>query len=222
MSVDVGTLVPELVLSDPEAGRRWLEAVLGFRHEDGVLRLGNQTLLVAKESPAERHGWVDHLALAVPDLAAALTEALGRGARLGPATPDGPLSIREFSTQGVSYAFVEGPEGANIELIAPLDAGARHGPGHDHIGLPCPALGPMRAFLLDLGGVETSSHVLRRPTGDVEVCFLRLGSSVAEIYSPRGMRAGFEVRPGSGFWRLRMAGLDAPRKGPGGVEVLPL
>ncbi len=222
MSVEAGTLVPELLLADPEAGRLRLEATLGFARKGHFLRLGDQRLVVGEGAPDERHGRVDHLALAVPDLGAALAEARARGARLAPATPEGPLLIPEFSGGGVTYAFVEGPEGAKVELIAPVDPALRHGPGHDHLGISCAALGPMRAFFAGLGGVEVASHVLRRPAGEVEVAFLRLGGSVVEVYSLPETRADPSRVAGGGFWRLRMAGLDAPRMGPEGVEVRPL
>ena len=217
-----GTLVPELLLADPEGGRAVLERAWGFRPEGGALRLGDQRLLVGPGTPDGRHGRIDHLALAVPDLPAALAEAKARGARLAAATPDGPVTVPEFGARGASYAFLEGPEGANVELMAQVDPAGRHGPGHEHVGLSCAHLAPMRAFLLDLGGAEVASHVLRRPGGDVEVCFVQLGGSVVEVYSLPETRADPGRVAGEGFWRLRMAGLDAPRQGPEGVEVRPL
>lgn len=222
MSVEPGTLVPELLLAEPEAGRLWLESTLDFHRKGHFLRLGDQRLVLGEGAPDGRHGRIDHLALAVPDLGAALAEAQARGARLAQATPEGPLTIPEFSEGGVTYAFVEGPEGALVELIAPIDPALRHGPGHDHLGVSCAALGPMREFFAALGGVEVASHVLRRPEGEVGVAFLRLGGSVAELYSLPGTRADPSRVAGGGFWRLRMAGLDAPRTGPEGVEVRPL
>lgn len=215
-------IVPELALRDPAAGARWLRDVLGFADGGGgLLRLGDQRLRVVPGEPDGPHGRVDHLALAVPDVALALAEAQARGARLGAPTPDGPLAIAEFWGSGVTYAFLDGPEGAKVELIARNPPAAPRPPGHDHVGISCADLAPMRGFFLSLGCREVADVALDRPGGRVDVSFLAWGRSVLEIYCLPETRADPTLTAGRGFWRLRLDGLTTAATGPEGVEVAP-
>ena len=216
-------LIPELVLSDPAAGAAQLERVFGFSRDGERLVLGSQAVVLSKGAPDGRHGRIDHLALAVPDVPAALRECLGRGGRLSDATPDGPLSIAEFWDNGVDYVFLDGPEGAKVELIARRPPAPRLPWGHDHIGISCAELAPMRAFFLDLGRTEGAAVTLDRPEGPVDVAFLAWGDSVVELYCQPETRADPSLNHGLGFWRrLRAVGIEGRRVGPEGVEVSPL
>jgi catechol 2,3-dioxygenase-like lactoylglutathione lyase family enzyme len=215
-------LIPELSLRDPEAGMVLLRDVFGFDGEGSLLRRGSQRMLVTRGDPNGRHGRVDHLALSVPDVPTALAESLGRGGRLSPATPDGPLGISEFWENGVDYVFLDGPEGAKVELIARRSPAPPRPWGHDHIGISCAALGPMRAFFLGLGFEERAAVTLERPEGRVEVAFLAWGEDVVELYSLPEVRADPSLNGGDGFWRLRAEGIEGRQVGPEGVEVLPL
>ncbi|WP_210527068.1 VOC family protein [Rubellimicrobium arenae] len=216
-------LIPELVLRDPEAGAAQLEQVFGFRREGDRMARGSQAVILAQGEPDGRHGRFDHLALSVPDVPAALEECLARGGRLSSATPDGPLHIPEFWQAGVDYVFIDGPEGAKVELLA-RRAPAPPAPwGHDHIGLSCAEFDPMRRFLVDLGLEERSRVTLERPEGPVEVSFLAWGDDVVELYCLPETRADPTLNAGSGYWRrLRAEGIDGPRHGPEGIEILPL
>ena len=139
------------------------------------------------------------------------------------AEAQGPLRIAEFWENGVDYAFLEGPEGAKVELIARRPPAPPRPWGHDHVGLSCSPLGPMRAFFLSLGFEERTEVTLLRPEGPVEVAFLAWGDDVVETCSLPETRAGPSLNGGAGFWRrLRSEGIEGQREGPEGVEVLPL
>lgn len=216
-------LIPELVLRDPGAGAAMLSRVFGFAPEGGLLRRGSQRVLLSEGEPDGRHGPVDHLALSVPDVPAALGACLARGGRLSAATPEGPRAIAEFWETGVDYVFLEGPEGAKVELIARRPPAPSAAWGHDHIGVSCADFGPMRDFFLGLGLEEKAAVTLDRPEGPVEVAFLAWGADVVEVYCLPETRADPALDQGRGFWRrLRAEGLDGPRRGPEGLEVLPL
>jgi catechol 2,3-dioxygenase-like lactoylglutathione lyase family enzyme len=166
---------------------------------------------------------MDHIALSVPDLGAALGQCLSRGGRLSDATPEGPLTIMEFWENGIEYVFLDGPEGAKVELVSQRAPSPPRPWGHDHIGISCIELAPMRNFFLDLGLTERAATTLDRPEGQVEVAFLSWGDSMVELYSLPETRADPARTSGLGFWRrLRTQGMLERRVGPEGIELLPL
>ena len=186
------------------------------------MRLGSQRLIVAKGRPDGRHGRIDHLALSVPSVPEALAACVARGGRLSAATPNGPLVIPEFWDHGITYIFLEGPEGAKMELVARRGPVAAMPWGHDHIGISCADLGPMWAFFQGLGLSERAALALERPEGRVDVAFLAWGEDVLELYSLPETRADPLHNGGTGFWRrLRAEGIDNRQVGPEGVEILP-
>lgn len=218
------TLIPELAVMDKAAASAMLRDVFGFFGDASLLHLGDQAVaLIAANGPAG-HGRIDHLALAVDDVDTALARLIARGARLEATTPDGPREIAEFWGTGVRYVFLQGPEGARIELCARLAGPARDGlPGHDHIGIPCRDLAATEAFFLSLGLAPLAANDLLRDDGVTHVRFLGFGTSVVELYEPpalRGAAPGFSPTP---FWAgIRMAGstlTPGPRTGPDGLRV---
>jgi len=179
--------IPRLCLRDTAAAAGQLAQVFGFRPDGDAnrLRLGDQRIELHQDPAAAGHGRIDHLALAVEDVDAALAAALARGAELdADVTPDGPLFIPEFWTAGTRYAFLKGPEGARIELCARPGAARPGLPGHDHIGIPCTDLPAMAACFRSLGCVDIAATTLIRAGGNVSVAFLGLGTSVIELYCP--------------------------------------
>ncbi len=222
-------IIPELSVRDPQAAQRWLCGVFGFVAAGDELRLGSQRIALTKGAPGG-HGRIDHLALAVADVDLALAPLLAAGVRLDDTTPDGPLEIAEFWDSGVRYAFVQGPEGARIELCARRGGDTRPRmpdpalpdhplPGHDHIGIPCTDITATEAFFLSLGLQPVAAIDLIRPEGRIPVRFLRLGSSVVELYAP-------SVPPAcaaQGLWAgLRLTGTaltKGPRVGPDGLRL---
>ena len=113
-------IVPELCLADPAAGAAMLSQVFGFVPVGGGrMQLGSQVIELRHDPAGTGHGVIDHLALAVDDVEGALAGTQARGGRIDAAvTPDGPLFIPEFWEAGTRYVFLEGPEGARIELCA--------------------------------------------------------------------------------------------------------
>lgn len=193
-----------------------LRDVFGFSGDDRFLQLGDQRIRLA-QGAAVGHGMIDHLALAVPDLDQAAAAMLARGAQLDPrVTPDGPKGIAEFWTAGVRYLFLQGPEGARIELIQNL--GSPHALGHDHIGIPCSDIGASQAFWELLGAKLTASVVLSRPEGATQVRFLTLGSSTVELYQPPTVSPPAP----SGLWRRLLIAGAVAATGPDGLLVAPL
>lgn len=217
----VPVLIPELRVADPVAAEQRLWRHFGFAPErPGRVRLGGQTVEIARADGPAGHGLIDHLALAVEDVDRALRDSLARGARLADVTPDGPLEIPEFWSAGVRYVFLDGPEGARVELCARPGVTRPGLPGHDHIGMACRDLPAMRQFFRSLGLQDVAATTLIRPGGNIDVCFLQVGGSVVELYAPPDLPPG--PRP-AGFWRrLVLEGADeaGPVSGPEGIEVL--
>ena len=132
-------LVPVLAVGDVPAAAAMLAGVFGFAPETPQrMRLGAQVIEIRSGPAAVGHAPIDHLALAVDDLDAALAAARARGARIDHGTtPDGPRFIPEFGAAGLRYVFLDGPEGARIELCARPGEVRAGLPGHDHIGIAC-------------------------------------------------------------------------------------
>lgn len=223
MAADV-RVIPELAVADVAAAEAMLARVFGFARRGAVMALGDQAVALMQAEGRPGHGVIDHLALAVEDLDAALALYLEQGARLEATTPDGPREIAEFWVTGVRYVFLEGPEGARIELCARRGGGVRAGlPGHDHVGIPCTDITATADFWAGLGAVPLAAVDLMRADGVTRVRFLSLGDSVVELYEPpelRGERASF-ARPA--LWRgVRLEGTQLPaglREGPDGLRV---
>ena len=91
------------------------------------------------------HGPLDHLALKTVDVDAAVMALRAKWVRLDPdVTPDGPIDLPMFWTEGVRIAFAFGPEDARIELCqnnatTAAEAAAQMVDvgGHDHYGVRC-------------------------------------------------------------------------------------
>lgn len=206
-------VILELAVADPDAAGVQLTCVFGFSLAEDVFRLGDQALRLVQRQ-GQTHGAVDHLALAVPDVDAAAARMMARGALRDPdVTPDGPLEIPEFWDAGVRYLFLQGPEGARIELIT--NRASPKGPGHDHIGIPCSDIAASAAFFAGLGATPLAEVALQRADGRTQVRFLALDHSVIELYQP----PRHHPAPGQGKWhRLLIPGV-APATGPDGITV---
>lgn len=218
-----GALIPHLQTADLAAAEKLLVDVFGFAPDGPYLRLGSQRIALIT-GPQLGHGVIDHLALAVPDVARTATALMARGAQPDlSVTPDGPKEIAEFWQGGVQYFFLQGPGSARIELCANL---AQPAPslGHDHIGISCTDITASARFFTDLGARLLSSVNLVRPGGTTEVRFLSFHGSVIELYSPPDLRtAPRHSAPGQGLWHsLMVPGLDSARFGPDGLRLVPL
>lgn len=223
MASDV-EIIPELRVADVAAAEAMLARVFGFSSHAGFMTLGSQRIALVQGTGALTHGGIDHLALAVSDLPAAVAAMSANGAQLEATTPEGPRSIAEFWDAGIAYVFLRGPEGARIELCQRLPAETRAGlPGHDHIGIPCTDIAASVAFFEDLGCGILSKVSLHRDDGVTEVRFLSAGRSVVELYEPPALRAEKPAFAPNGFWAgLRLLGSRLPkglRTGPDGLRV---
>lgn len=214
-------IIPELSVRDLAAAQDMLVRVFGFAPEDGVLRLGDQRIVLVPAEGPGGHGGIDHLALKVNDTDQALAGLVQRGAVLDATTPNGPQEIAEFWDNGVRYVFLQGPEGARIELCARRGAPEQAGlPGHDHIGLPCSDIAASEAFFLSLGLKPTGRFDLIRPEGTIAVRFLAAGDSVVELYAPPGHDPSqTAVQPSWRGLRLIGAGRQGQLTGPDGLSV---
>lgn len=211
-------IIPELCVQDPAAARAMLTGVFGFAGQGDLLVLGDQRIAVVQGAGDIGHGGIDHLALAVADVPAALAALQAKGAVLEGTTPDGPGHIAEFWESGIAYVFLRGPEGARIELCARLPADTRPNlslpnfprpdlPRHDHIGIPCTDIAASVAFFTGLGLSLVSSVSLMRNDGVTEVRFLSAGGSVVELYQPPTLCGAENPFQSNCFWRnLRVIG----------------
>lgn len=214
-------IVPELAVQDLAGAEAMLVGVFGFARDGALLRLNDQRIALVQAEGRRGHGGIDHLALSVNDTDAALADLMARGAVLESTTPDGPKDIAEFWTNGVRYAFLQGPEGARIELCAKRDTPAQaHRPGHDHIGIPCTDIAASAAFFTELGAKPVAAVDLIRAEGTIAVRFLSAGQSVIELYAPPGHDpASLSQAP---LWRgLRLLGTgrSGSLTGPDGLHI---
>lgn len=217
-------IIPELCVHDTAAARAMLTGLFGFAAQGDLLALGDQRIALVQGSGEIGHGGIDHLALAVENVPAALTALQAKGAVLEGTTPAGPGNIAEFWDGGIAYVFLRGPEGARIELCSRLPQDTRPGlPGHDHIGIPCTDIAASVGFFSGLGFATVHSVSLNRPDGVTEVRFLSAGASVVELYEPPALRGAKHPFTVNSFWRgLRATGTGQPAGeliGPDGLRL---
>lgn len=210
-------LVPELTVASPDLAAKMLRDVFGFAPDAGLMRRGSQAVRLVAGAPLG-HGRIDHIALTVPDMDAALGDLMAAGAGLDAGvTPDGAELIPEFWDNGLRYVYLSGPETARIELCQRV-TGAAPEVGHDHIGIPCHDLAKVQTFCEGLGATLTAAVDLTRPEGVIPVRFLAFAGGVIELYQVKAA-----ARAGNGLWsRLLVPGLAAPVEGPEGLILSPL
>jgi catechol 2,3-dioxygenase-like lactoylglutathione lyase family enzyme len=133
-----------LGVPDPEAAARWYVETLGATpgdHFDRIWFGKTRIIFLKNETPAPSSGAaIDHFALSVPDLAAAVKRIEGAGLKTG-APPNIPSQLPKLT-------FTEDPWGAKIELLEDSDDLQFH---HVHLQMPDPATG-MRWYLEHFGG----------------------------------------------------------------------
>jgi catechol 2,3-dioxygenase-like lactoylglutathione lyase family enzyme len=209
-------LVPELTVVDPEGAAKALTA-FGFAPDGGFWRFGSQMIRLV-QGQSQGHGRIDHIALTVPDMDAAIDLLAARGVALDMGvTPNGPELIPEFWDDGLRFVYLSGPETARIELCQRV-TGAAPEIGHDHIGIPCADLAAMQDFFQQQGAQLTALVDLARPGGKIPVRFLTFQGGVIELYQPTSAN-----RASQGLWsRLLVGGLTAEVTGPEGLTLAPL
>ncbi|MBA3909611.1 MAG: hypothetical protein C0524_06930 [Rhodobacter sp.] len=106
-------LAPELPLQDADQAAKALETVVGFARSGGLWHRGDQGQLLVQGQP-EGNSRIDHIALTLPDMDAALAGLQAAGTALDPnVTPGGPQFMPEFWEDGLRFVHVSGPEGAH-------------------------------------------------------------------------------------------------------------
>ena len=210
-------LVPELTVRNPDRAADVLAGVFGFAAEAGLMRRGSQAVRLVAGAP-QGHGRIDHIALTVPDMDAALSGLQAAGAVLDAGvTPHGAEMIPEFWGDGLRFVYLSGPETARIELCQRV-TGAAPDVGHDHIGIPCHDLVAMQAFFKAQGAALTAAVDLTAPEGVIPVRFLAYAGALIELYQPAR-----PARAANGLWsRLLVPGLPAVLEGPEGLILAPL
>ena len=210
-------LVPELTVQNTDQAAAVLETVFGFAPLDGLWHRGSQSVRLVRGQP-QGHGRIDHIALTVPDMDAAVAALQAAGAAFDAAvTPNGPQLIPEFWGDGLRFVYLSGPFTARIELCQRI-TGASPTVGHDHIGIPCHDLSAMQAFLEGQGATLTAAVDLHRPEGVIPVRFLAYAGGLLELYQPE-----HADRAAHGLWsRLLVPGLPATVEGPEGLILAPL
>jgi catechol 2,3-dioxygenase-like lactoylglutathione lyase family enzyme len=135
-----------LGVPDPEQASRWYVETLGATpggHFDRIFFGKTRIIFLKNEQPVPSPGAaIDHFAISVPDLAA----AVARAERAGLTTTTPP----NLPPQLPPLTFIEDPWGAKIELIQDSDALRFH---HVHLQMPDPAAG-MRWYLDHFGGEQ--------------------------------------------------------------------
>lgn len=178
-------MIPVLAVSNPQAAIRMLRDVFEFREvAPNRLALGDQVIQISAKSDAPKTVIglpLDHLALAVTDVDDTLERLLARGAELHSGfTPDGPVGIPEFWSNGVRFAFLQGPEGVPIEFCQKL--GDERGVGHSHYGLRTPLLDETEHELSANGARPVARHVLAGQP-PVEVRFMVRDGEIFELFN---------------------------------------
>ncbi len=192
-------------VADIEAAKAWYVEKLGFTsvHEpvlptpEGDIRVAflerlglmlECYQLVGRDGEAVKtrgHGAIDHFALDVVDMAGALAEAQRRGAKLDPATPDGPVTLPTFWSNGVQYTFLTGPMGEKVEFnqrfdLSPTRREENVG-GWSHLGIPVVDLEAAIQFYAQFGFVPVMrARVEGEPP--VDAAMLEKDNFVLEFY----------------------------------------
>jgi len=142
------------------------------------------------EVRARKHGHIDHFALDVVDIDAALEAALDAGAVMDEATPDGPAGIPQFWSQGVKYIFLKGPGGEKVELNQrlDLDPGRRteNLGGWSHLGVPVTDIDRSREFYSQFGFEEVMYAEIPVEDQAIKASMMDKGGFVLEFYQLLG------------------------------------
>jgi catechol 2,3-dioxygenase-like lactoylglutathione lyase family enzyme len=193
-------------VADVEKAKDWYTKKLGFEviHEPRIstaegeikvafLKLGNMTLecyqLVGKELEEIRtrcHGHIDHFTIDVLDMDQALADALQNGAELEASTPDGPILVASFWSQGAKYVMLKGPMGEKVELNQRLDLDPSRRSdmlgGWSHLGIPVTEIEKSKAFYRQFGFQEIMHAEIPGDAGAVKAVMIQQEDFIIELY----------------------------------------
>jgi lactoylglutathione lyase len=137
------------------------------------------------EVASRTDGHIDHLALDVLDMDSALKDALNRGARLHPATAQGPVSLPTFGPKGVRYAILEGPSGEKVEFTRRMDSASgrkENMSGWSHLGIPVTDLERSKFFYERFGFKQTLHAEIPQDSECIRAVMMEKDGFTIELY----------------------------------------
>lgn len=176
---------------DIERGKDWYLSKLGYRPVDdteiitdgGAIKISfiqREDILLEfyqlvgedlEEVKGRSHGHIDHFAIDVLDVHAAYQNLSLEGAQFDPGTPDGPVPIPQFWSQGVEYFFLTSANGEKVELNQRLDLAPNRRlqnlNGWSHLGIPVTDISISEKFYADFGFRKVMQAAI--PVGDQEI-----------------------------------------------------
>jgi len=158
--------------------------------EDMVLEFYQLIGEALDEVRTRGHGHIDHFALDVLDIESALNEAFVAGISLEQSTPDGPLDIPFFWSQGVRYAFLEGPGGEKVEFNQRLDLSPdrrmNNLNGWSHLGIPVTDIDSSRDFYRQFGFEEVMYAEIPVDAEVIKASMMEKNGFILEFYQLLG------------------------------------
>jgi catechol 2,3-dioxygenase-like lactoylglutathione lyase family enzyme len=178
---------PVLAVRDPVAARRKLAGDFGWTDDGGLMRLGEQAIIVNAIGQRPENFLatpLDHVALSVADADSAFRTFSARGARLAARyTPSGPRDIPEFWEHGVRFVFFETPDGWPLEFCAVNGRGIGSAAfGHSHYGIRCANVEAAERQFAHHGASRIAGYRLEAGPAIVNVLFLQLGAVILELF----------------------------------------
>ncbi len=165
---------------------------IAFLEKDGLVlefyQLVGEDL---EETRRRRHGHIDHITLDVLDVRRAMETTLQRGANLDAEyTPDGPVEGPQYWTAGVSYVFVDGPNGERIELNQrndlPPGRRSQNIGGWSHLGIPVTDIESSKQFYQRFGFALTMDVAIPSGEETVRIAMLEKDGFTLEFYQLTG------------------------------------
>jgi lactoylglutathione lyase len=193
-------------VADIQAAKQWYCEVLDFEivyeprieTPDGVIELAflQRTDIVLElyqllgddleEVRGRSHGHIDHFAIDVLDIRAAIGETQSRGGILSPETLEGPIAIPQFWSKGVEYVFLvaAGREKVELNQRIDLDTSRREANlnGWSHLGIPVTNLSRSEAFYRQFGFEVVMQASIPVDDQEIKCAMLSYGSFTLELY----------------------------------------
>ena len=157
-----------------------------LRRQDILLEFYRLTGADLEEVKGRAHGHIDHFAIDVLDLRAAMQRLQAEGVQLDPETPDEPVSLPQFYARGVEYVFFKSPNGEKVELNQRLDLNpARRTEnlnGWAHLGIPVTDLPRSMAFYSRFGFESEMQAIIPAGEESVRAAMMTLNGFTLELY----------------------------------------
>jgi catechol 2,3-dioxygenase-like lactoylglutathione lyase family enzyme len=175
-------VVHQPVIHTPEGDIR-----IAFLDKAGLVLEFYQLLGTALDEVAGRaHGHIDHFAMDVVDIQAALSQVKALEIEVDPGTPEGPVSLPQLWSAGVQYVFLAGAHGEKVEFNQRLDRNpgrrSQNLNGWSHLGIPVTDMVRSVAFYRQFGFKPVTKACI--PTGGEEILItmLEMDGFLLELY----------------------------------------